>query len=176
MIDSLKTGMIAAFTAGTISFLSPCVLPLVPGYVSYIAGQSIGGVPARLTPNLRFRTIALSLCFVLGFSTIFVILGASATALGRDLFPWARHSIPASGGIYRCFVGSSESDGTRGSPVPNACRRRHDRYGVRDDHRSTRDILLLAPECIPAVVSDRVNQGQDRGRVEIPDRISGGRS
>jgi cytochrome c-type biogenesis protein len=97
MIDSLQTGMIAAFTAGTISFLSPCVLPLVPGYVSYVAGQSIGSVPAPLTPNLRLRTIALSLCFVLGFSTIFVILGASATALGQLLIAY-RYELNIVGG------------------------------------------------------------------------------
>jgi len=97
MIDGLKTGMIAAFTAGTILFLSPCVLPLVPSYVSYVAGQSIGSVSAPQTPNLRLRTIALSLCFVLGFSTIFVILGASATALGQLLIAY-RYELNIVGG------------------------------------------------------------------------------
>jgi cytochrome c-type biogenesis protein len=98
MIDTLQTGLIAAFAAGTISFLSPCVLPLVPGYVSYIAGQSIGGVSVPRTRSQRFRTIALSLCFVLGFSTIFVILGASATALGRLLLAH-RYELNIAGGV-----------------------------------------------------------------------------
>ena len=81
MIDISQTGMIAAFAAGIISFLSPCVLPLVPGYVSYIAGQSIASRATPKSATVRFQAVALSLCFVLGFSTIFVILGASATAL-----------------------------------------------------------------------------------------------
>ena len=98
MIDTLQTGLIAAFAAGAISFLSPCVLPLVPGYVSYIAGQSIGSVSAPKTPSLRFQTIALSLCFVLGFSTIFVILGASASALGQMLLAY-RYELNITGGV-----------------------------------------------------------------------------
>ncbi len=90
--------MAAAFAAGIISFLSPCVLPLVPGYVSYIAGQSIGSVSAPRTPSLRFQTIALSLCFVLGFSTIFLILGASASALGQLLLAH-RYELNIAGGV-----------------------------------------------------------------------------
>ena len=54
----------AAFAAGAASFLSPCVLPLVPGYVSYVAGQSAAGERGSL------RTLGLSLCFVLGFTTV----------------------------------------------------------------------------------------------------------
>lgn len=91
------TGVVAAFAAGTISFLSPCVLPLVPGYVSYIAGHSVtrsGGGAAVL----RIHAVALSLCFVLGFSTIFVLLGASATALGQLLLSY-RHELNIIGGI-----------------------------------------------------------------------------
>lgn len=98
MIDMLQTGMFAAFAAGTISFLSPCVLPLVPGYVSYIAGQSIGSASAPRTPRPRLRTIARSLCFVLGFSTIFVILGASASALGQLLLGH-RYELNIAGGV-----------------------------------------------------------------------------
>lgn len=75
-------GVVAAFAAGVVSFLSPCVLPLVPGYVSYV----VGAPPASATYDVgRFRgaarTLSLSLCFVLGFSTVFVILGAGATTL-----------------------------------------------------------------------------------------------
>jgi len=97
MTDTLHTSMIAAFAAGTISFLSPCVLPLVPGYVSYIAGHSTGSVSAPKVPSLRLQTIALSLCFIFGFSTIFMILGASATALGRLLIAY-RYELNIAGG------------------------------------------------------------------------------
>jgi cytochrome c-type biogenesis protein len=97
MIDISKSGMIIAFAAGTISFLSPCVLPLVPGYVSYIAGQSIASRATTNSAMLRFQAVALSFCFVLGFSTIFVILGASATALGQ-LFISYRYELNIVGG------------------------------------------------------------------------------
>lgn len=75
-------GLLTSFGAGVISFLSPCVLPLVPGYVSYVAGDAlaVSGEPVKPLPALR-----LSLCFVLGFSTVFVILGASASSLGQLL-------------------------------------------------------------------------------------------
>ena len=77
-------GVATAFAAGVISFLSPCVLPLVPGYISYVAGRTISanGVPAHPGIKAASRTLGLSLCFVIGFSTVFVLLGASATALG----------------------------------------------------------------------------------------------
>jgi cytochrome c-type biogenesis protein len=92
-----STGMIAAFTAGVVSFLSPCVLPLVPGYVSYVAGHSITERSGGGTAILRIQAIGLSLCFVLGFSTIFVLLGASATALGQLLLSY-RHELNLIGG------------------------------------------------------------------------------
>jgi cytochrome c-type biogenesis protein len=97
MSGILQTSMIAAFAAGIISFLSPCVLPLVPGYVSYIAGQSIANDTTQKSATLRFQAIALSLCFVLGFATIFVILGASATALGQLLISY-RYELNFVGG------------------------------------------------------------------------------
>ena len=77
-------GIATAFAAGVISFLSPCVLPLVPGYISYVAGRTISadGVPAHSGMKAASRPRGLSLCFVVGFSTAFVLLGASATALG----------------------------------------------------------------------------------------------
>ena len=77
-------GVATAFAAGVISLLSPCVLPLVPGYISYVAGRTISadGVPAHSGMKAASRPRGLSLCFVVGFSTVFVLLGASATALG----------------------------------------------------------------------------------------------
>jgi|SRR5215813_15122813 len=92
-----STALLAALFAGIISFLSPCVLPLVPGYVSYLAAQSIARRTAPAASAARLRGVALSLCFVLGFSTIFVILGASATALGRLLVSY-RYELNLVGG------------------------------------------------------------------------------
>ena len=78
-------GIVVAFTAGVISFLSPCVLPLVPGYVSYIAGGSLEDLTENPTARNRLRAIYFSLFFILGFSLIFIGLGASASAIGEFL-------------------------------------------------------------------------------------------
>jgi cytochrome c-type biogenesis protein len=76
-------GIVAAFLAGLVSFLSPCVFPLVPGYLSYIAGASIG--EARTDEQVRRRVAAHATFFVLGFALIFVMLGAGASAVGALL-------------------------------------------------------------------------------------------
>ena len=98
MADIQSLGLLAALLAGTVSFLSPCVLPLVPGYVSYIAGRTAPG-----SAQGRAATIGLSLCFVLGFSTIFIALGASATALGQALLRWRFELNMVGGGIVILF-------------------------------------------------------------------------
>jgi cytochrome c-type biogenesis protein len=90
--------MTAVFVAGIVSFLSPCVLPLVPGYVSYIAGHSIPDSSKSRPLIVRVQALALSVCFVLGFATIFVILGASATALGQALISY-RYELNLIGGV-----------------------------------------------------------------------------
>ena len=69
-----------AFGAGLISFLSPCVLPLIPGYISYISGQSLQEILNK--KKINFFPLIL---FCLGFSTVFVLLGASASFLGKTL-------------------------------------------------------------------------------------------
>ena len=69
-----------AFGAGLISFLSPCVLPLIPGYVSFISGQSLQEI--LKSKQVNFFPLVL---FCLGFSTVFIILGASASYLGQTL-------------------------------------------------------------------------------------------
>jgi cytochrome c-type biogenesis protein len=80
MNEPATLGFVVAFAAGLLSFLSPCVLPLVPSYVGFLTGMTLPEVTGR-------RRVALThaLLFVGGFSLIFILLGASATALGRAL-------------------------------------------------------------------------------------------
>lgn len=74
-------GVLAAIVAGLVSFLSPCVLPLVPGYLSAVVGVS----PAELEHAGARRVVGPSLLFVASFSSIFILLGLGATALGSSL-------------------------------------------------------------------------------------------
>jgi len=74
-----------AFLAGVVSFLSPCVLPLVPGYISMLSGASIEELKAGAGTALVARIFRNSIAFVVGFSVVFITLGASATAVGRFL-------------------------------------------------------------------------------------------
>ena len=74
-----------AFVAGIASFLSPCVLSLVPVYIGYLGGQIVSNSGAHLPPN-RSRTFLHGLAFVLGFSIVFVPLGAAASAIGQALY------------------------------------------------------------------------------------------
>jgi len=75
---------IGAFVAGLLSFLSPCVLPLIPSYITYITGLSFGDLDAEHPTHLvRRKTLLHSLAFIAGFTTVFVLLGASATLLGN---------------------------------------------------------------------------------------------
>ena len=86
MFDISGIGIVSAVLAGFVSFLSPCVLPLVPGYLSFIGGQSLEELKERgFTSRETMAVLGLSLCFVLGFSTVFIAFGASATYIGRFL-------------------------------------------------------------------------------------------
>jgi cytochrome c-type biogenesis protein len=74
---------LAALIAGLVSFLSPCVLPLVPPYLVFLAGTSLERfADNEAEPRVKRETVAASVLFVLGFSTVFVALGASASAIG----------------------------------------------------------------------------------------------
>ena len=77
---SLDVSFGAAFLAGIVSFLAPCVLPLVPGYLAWLAGISLDEAE-----RARLRVLASAALFVLGFSTVFVLLGATASFAGRLL-------------------------------------------------------------------------------------------
>ena len=72
----------AALVAGMLSFLSPCVLPLVPPYLVYLTGTSLEHFATEPKPQARHRIMVAALLFVLGFSTVFVALGAGASAIG----------------------------------------------------------------------------------------------
>ena len=102
MTSPTIVALISSFAAGIISFLSPCVLPLVPGYLSYVGGQALDG-PASEAAG-RFAPLRLSVFFVLGFSTVFVILGASATALGQ-LFLSYRYEANLAAGVCVILFG-----------------------------------------------------------------------
>lgn len=105
MMDANPLGLAAAFLGGLVSFLSPCVLPLVPAYVSYVAGQSGAGASAPPgAERTRAGAAALSAFFVLGFSTIFIALGASATALGSWLLQY-RYEANLIGGFIVILFG-----------------------------------------------------------------------
>jgi cytochrome c-type biogenesis protein len=81
--------LLAAFGAGLLSFISPCVLPLIPGYLSYISGLSLdemrGGAAAAPAGNSRRQVLLASLAFIIGFSLVFIALGASASVIGQLL-------------------------------------------------------------------------------------------
>ena len=93
MDQTATFGLGLAFTAGLLSFLSPCVLPLIPSYVTFITGMSVEQVQ-------RSRRAALihALLFILGFTLIFLALGATASALGRVLLA-ARDWVARAGGV-----------------------------------------------------------------------------
>ena len=86
MLDLSLIGAATAFVAGIVSFLSPCVLPLVPGYVSFVAGHSLEDM--RDGEASRMQALLLAMTFVAGFSVVFVSLGASATYLGSLLLTY----------------------------------------------------------------------------------------
>jgi cytochrome c-type biogenesis protein len=81
--------LFAAFGAGFLSFISPCVLPLIPGYISYISGMSLEDM-RKADAGARRRLIVATLFFILGFSIIFMAMGASASAIGKLLLQHLR--------------------------------------------------------------------------------------
>jgi len=84
MLVLSEVSLMAAFLAGFLSFISPCVLPLVPGYISFISGISLEDIENKKQQN-KNTIIISSLFFIIGFSLIFILLGATATFLGSFL-------------------------------------------------------------------------------------------
>lgn len=88
---SADVSYLAALIAGLVSFLSPCVLPLVPPYLVYLAGASLERFEAREDePRVKRETVMAAVLFVLGFSTVFVALGASASVIGGLIRAYAQ--------------------------------------------------------------------------------------
>ncbi|MGH7774914.1 MAG: cytochrome c biogenesis CcdA family protein [Candidatus Binatia bacterium] len=95
-----------AFTAGIFSFLSPCVLPLIPSYLSFVSGVSLEDMRSpKSGSDVRRRVVLNSLAFILGFSLVFVSFGASASFLG-SLFLGYRNFIRIFGGVLIILVGA----------------------------------------------------------------------
>ena len=102
MSESL--GVLVAFSAGLFSFLSPCVLPLFPSYLSFITGMSVDRLASEVTAAARTRVLLHSLAFILGFSAVFVSLGASFSAAGQFLLDY-RDWIRIGGGVLIVIFG-----------------------------------------------------------------------
>jgi cytochrome c-type biogenesis protein len=101
------TSFALAFTAGLLSFASPCVLPLVPSYVSYITGLSLEELTGTAgAARARWLTVQNSLLFILGFSLVFIAFGASATLIGQFFLTYASE-IRTAGGVLVILFGIS---------------------------------------------------------------------
>jgi len=98
-MESVSLGVLISFTAGLLSFLSPCVLPLIPSYVTFVTGLSLEDVQ-----HSRKTALVHALLFVVGFSLIFLALGATATAVGRLLL-LNRRWISRIGGVLVVLLG-----------------------------------------------------------------------
>jgi cytochrome c-type biogenesis protein len=77
-----------AFAAGLVSFLSPCVLPVVPSYVAFVSGLTLGELSAGSVPGARRTAVLHSVLFMVGFGLIFMTMGTAATALGAGIAGW----------------------------------------------------------------------------------------
>ena len=97
-------GIAVAFTAGLFSFLSPCVLPLFPSYLSFVTGMSVADLQADLTATARRRVMLHALTFVIGFSVVFVTLGVSVSVAGQVLLDY-RDWIRQAGGVLIVVFG-----------------------------------------------------------------------
>ncbi len=102
MSESL--GVLVAFSAGLFSFLSPCVLPLFPSYLSFITGMSVDRLAGDVAAGARARVLAHSIAFIVGFSVVFVSLGASFSAAGQFLLDY-RDWIRVGGGVLIVVFG-----------------------------------------------------------------------
>jgi len=104
-MHSNELSIFIAFAAGLLSFVSPCVLPLVPSYVTYITGLTFEDITSHNDrARVRWITVKNSLAFIAGFTTIFVMFGASATFIGR-LFLTYQDIVRKIGGLLIILFG-----------------------------------------------------------------------
>jgi len=104
-VTGQTVSLATAFLAGLVSFASPCVLPIVPGYLSFISGVNLARFKEELAPaGLARRVAVTSLAFVLGFSTVFVALGAAATLVG-ELLQEHKRALGMVGGVVVIVLG-----------------------------------------------------------------------
>lgn len=103
-MQSEQIGLLGAFAAGLLSFLSPCVLPLIPSYITYITGLSFADLhDQHPSHKIRRKTLIHSMLFIGGFTTVFVLLGASATLIGGALQQHAEILRKAGGVLIVAF-------------------------------------------------------------------------
>jgi len=103
MLDIANIQITTAFFAGIVSFLSPCVLPLVPGYVAFIAGKSLEDTVLDKDARSRLHILWLSFNFVVGFSAVFIALGATATFFGQFLLSYSYQTSIIAGVVILLF-------------------------------------------------------------------------
>jgi len=99
-----SVSIFTSFAAGVLSFISPCVLPIVPGYLSFISGVNVAELKGETTAGFSRRVAITSVAFVLGFSTVFVALGAAATLVGYYLQQYKR-TLGMVGGVVIILLG-----------------------------------------------------------------------
>ena len=80
--------LILAFSAGLLTFLSPCILPIIPGYISYLTGLTSSDLQSQDMSYSRWRIFSHSIFFIIGFSLLFIILGAAASSLGQLFYDY----------------------------------------------------------------------------------------
>jgi cytochrome c-type biogenesis protein len=101
-VNGLDTGILSAFAGGLLSFLSPCVLPLVPPYLAFLAGTTLDqiiGEDGEVDDALARRVLISSIFFVLGLATVFISLGATASVIGQVLAQYKHIFGQIAGGV-----------------------------------------------------------------------------
>lgn len=93
-----------AFLAGLVSFVSPCVLPLVPSYLSFLTGTSLEDLKSESSAQAKLRVIAHALAFIAGFTVVFIAIGLSASAIG-GIFVNNKRTVEIVGGLIIVLLG-----------------------------------------------------------------------
>ena len=164
---ALDIGYVSAVGAGALSFLSPCVLPLVPPYLCYMAGVSVddfrGDTATAAKAGARAPLLAASLAFVLGFSTVFIALGAGASTIGRLLRVWQEPLAFAAGiliivmglnflGLIRIPFLSREARFQASSPKSTRCKGTVTRSQAWLQSVGSKAIAPVLPDTVPSAL------------------------